>query len=202
MERNPKEQCKAITLRDGKVIGEEESLKKAESEAELPISIEEKKANSEKETETKVKEIASGKGKDTSNYDFVVVEKDVSKFLYPDRIRKNKLDQQFSKFLEVFKKLQINIPFAEALAQRPSYAKFLKDILSNKRKIEEHGTIMLTEECSAILQNKLPPKLRDPRSFTIPCALGDSFFDKALKPGLREVKETNMSLQLADRSIK
>ncbi|XP_031264274.1 uncharacterized protein LOC116122580 [Pistacia vera] len=52
-ERNPKEQCKAITLRDGKVIGEEESQKKAESEVELPISIEEKKANSEKETETR-----------------------------------------------------------------------------------------------------------------------------------------------------
>ncbi|XP_031277994.1 uncharacterized protein LOC116136420 [Pistacia vera] len=146
-EKNPNEQCKAITLRDGKVIGEEESQKKAESEAKLPISIKEKKANSEKETETKVKEIARGKGKGTSNYDSIVVEKDVSKFPYPDRIRKDKLDQQFSKFLEVFKKLQISIPFAEALAQMPSYAKFLKDILSNKQKIEEHGTIMLTEDC-------------------------------------------------------
>ena len=200
------------------MVSEEESQKKVESEAELPVSIEEKKANSENKTETKVKEIARGKGKGTSNYDSIVVEKDVSKFPYPDRIRKDKLDQQFSKFLEVFKKLQINIPFAEALAQMSSYAKFLKDILSNKRKIEEHGTVMLTEECSAILQNKLPPKLRDPGSFTIPCALGDSFFDKALcdlgasinlmplsifrKLGLGEVKETNMSLQLADRSIK
>ncbi|XP_073124805.1 uncharacterized protein [Henckelia pumila] len=68
----------------------------------------------------------------------------------------------FAKFLEVFKKLHINIPFADVLLQMPSYAKFLKDILSNKRKLEEYETVNLTEECSAIVQNKLPPKLKDP----------------------------------------
>lgn len=99
-----------------------------------------------------------------------------------------------------------------------SYAKFLKEILSNKRKMEDHGTVRLTEECSAILQNKLPPKLKDPGSFTIPCAIGDFCFDKVLcdlgasvnlmtysifrKLGLGEVKETIVSLQLANRSIK
>ncbi|XP_022855377.1 uncharacterized protein LOC111376638 [Olea europaea var. sylvestris] len=77
----------------------------------------------------------------------------------------HKLDQQYSKFLEVFKKLHINIPFAEALVQMPSYAKFLKDILSNKRMIEEIETVMLTEECSAKIQRKLPPKLKHPGSF-------------------------------------
>ncbi|KAJ9145987.1 hypothetical protein P3X46_028310, partial [Hevea brasiliensis] len=50
----------------------------------------------------------------------------------------------------------------------PSYAKFLKEILSNKRKLEDHETVALTEECSAILQRKLPPKLNDPGSFSIP----------------------------------
>ena len=56
----------------------------------------------------------------------------------------------------MFKKLHINIPFANALAQMPKYAKFLKDILVNKRKLEEHETVMLTEECSALISNKLP----------------------------------------------
>jgi len=45
---------------------------------------------------------------------------------------KAKLDLQFEKFLEVLKKLYINIPFIEALSQMPSYAKLLKEILSNK----------------------------------------------------------------------
>ncbi|XP_073137281.1 uncharacterized protein [Henckelia pumila] len=65
-------------------------------------------------------------------------------------LKKAKLDSQFGKFLEVFKKLNINIPFADALMQMPSYAKFLKEILSNKRKLEEHAMISLTENCSAL----------------------------------------------------
>ncbi|XP_022883488.1 uncharacterized protein LOC111400304 [Olea europaea var. sylvestris] len=44
----------------------------------------------------------------------------------------------------------------------PNYAKFMKDILSNKKKLEEHETVMLTEECSSILQKKLSPKINDP----------------------------------------
>ena len=60
------------------------------------------------------------------------------------------------------------------------YAKFLKDIVSKKQKLEEHETVMLTEESSAILQKKLPPKLKDPRSCIIPCTIGKSYFDRAL----------------------
>ncbi|KAI5343032.1 hypothetical protein L3X38_010908 [Prunus dulcis] len=86
---------------------------------------------------------------------------------FPQRLRKNKVDGQFAKFLEMFRKLHINIPFAEALEQMPSYAKFMKDILSKKRKFGEHEKIQLTEECSAILQRKLPPKQKDRGSFKI-----------------------------------
>ena len=49
---------------------------------------------------------------------------------YPQRLKKHKLDKQFTKFMEVFKKLHINILFADALEQMPSYVKFMKDILS------------------------------------------------------------------------
>jgi len=58
---------------------------------------------------------------------------------------------QFGKLLEVLKKLHINIPFTHALSQMPSYAKFLKEILSNKRKPEEYKTIDLTKECNATI---------------------------------------------------
>ena len=46
---------------------------------------------------------------------------------YPQRLKKNKLDKQFTKFMEVFKKLHINIPFVDALVQIPSYVKFMKE---------------------------------------------------------------------------
>ena len=61
-----------------------------------------------------------------------------------------------------------------------SYAKFLKDIISNKRKLEKFEIVKLNEECSTILQNKLPPKLKDPGSFSIPCTIGEINFDKVL----------------------
>ncbi|XP_071921868.1 uncharacterized protein [Coffea arabica] len=100
----------------------------------------------------------------------------------------------------------------------PSYAKFLKEIMTRKRKLEDCETIALTEECSAIIQNKLPPKLKDPGSFSIPCTIGNIDFSKALcdlgasvslipltvarQLGLKELKSTNITLQLADRSIR
>ena len=78
---------------------------------------------------------------------------------YPWCLKKGKLEKQFAKFLDIFKKLHINIPFMDALENMPSYVKFMKKILASKKKLEEYGTIALTEECSAILQKKLPPKL-------------------------------------------
>ena len=100
--------------------------------------------------------------------------------LYPQRLKKNKLDKQFTKFMEVFTKLHINIPFTDALEQMPSYVKFIKDILSKKRRLSDFETMNLTEECSAIFQRKLPQKLKDLGSFTIPCTIGNSIFERAL----------------------
>ena len=87
---------------------------------------------------------------------------------FPQMMAKAKLDLQFGKFLEVFKKLYINIPFTETLTQMPSCAKFLEEIISKKRKLEEHETVALTKECSTGIQNKIPTKLKDPVSLLIP----------------------------------
>jgi len=118
----------------------------------------------------------------------------------------------------VHKKLKINIPFLDVISKMPSYAKFLKKILSNKRKLQEHAMVSLMEECSVILQNKLPHKLEDLRSFSIPCAVGDVIINRALydlgasislmpyliyrRLEVGEVTHTTMSIQLADRYIK
>ena len=96
----------------------------------------------------------------------------VSPIPYLQILAKAKLDKQFGKFLEVFKKLHINIHFVDALAQMPSYTKFMKDFFSKKRKLEEFKTVAFIEECNAILQKKLPPKLKDPEIFCISCTIG------------------------------
>ncbi|XP_038693796.1 uncharacterized protein LOC119991523 [Tripterygium wilfordii] len=60
---------------------------------------------------------------------------------FPQRLKNNKKDTQFSKFLEVFKELQINFPFEEALEHMPSYAMFMKEILSKKRKVKDYECV-------------------------------------------------------------
>lgn len=136
---------------------------------------------------------------------------------FPQRLKKHKMEQQYKKFLEIFKKLPINVPFPGSLFQMPSYAKFVKDILSNKCQLEEHKIAMLTKEDGTRIQKKLPSKLKDPGSFTVPFTIGDIYFEKALcdlgasinlmplsvfrKLGLGEANATTMTLQLADRSL-
>ncbi|XP_024024429.1 uncharacterized protein LOC112092450 [Morus notabilis] len=172
-EKNPKEQVKAMALRSGKQLDEPTTKVTESNIQEDSTIIEEKEETTTQEERLNLNKKSKEKGVKNSD---LTSEKYMPHLPYPQRLKQDKLDKHFSKFLEIFKKLQINIPFAEALSQMPSYAKFLKEILSNKRRLEERGTIMLTEECSAIPQNK--------------------------KLGLGKVKATTVSLQLADRSIK
>ena len=99
---------------------------------------------------------------------------------FPQRIQKAKKEEQLSKFLEIFKKIEISIPFTEAINQMPNYAKFMKEILSKKKRIVGEGIVNLTSTCSAVIQRSLLAKMKDPDSFTIPCSIGKYEFKKAL----------------------
>lgn len=92
---------------------------------------------------------------------------------FPQRLVKTRLGQQFGKFMKIIKKSYINVPFVEVIHEMPSCDKFLKEILFKKRRIMENETIILIEEASAIIQNKLPSKLKDSGSFAIPYETGN-----------------------------
>ncbi|GJZ93319.1 reverse transcriptase domain-containing protein [Tanacetum coccineum] len=77
------------------------------------------------------------------------------------------MEARYAKFLDMIKEVRINVPLVDVLAGMPNYGKFLKDLVSNKGKMKQIYAAFLTKECSAILQNKIPPKLGDPRSFLI-----------------------------------
>ena len=97
----------------------------------------------------------------------------------------------------------------------PLCSKFLKEVLRKKKKIAEEGIVNLI--CSAIIQQKLPAKMKDPGSFTIPCSIGKYEFKKALcdsgasinlmsllvvqRLSLGELTPTAITLQMADRSM-
>ncbi|XP_062100564.1 uncharacterized protein LOC133806483 [Humulus lupulus] len=65
---------------------------------------------------------------------------------YHQGFLKKKHDEQFSKFLEIFKKININTPFFDALEKIPNYVKFMKEVFSKKRKFEDYETVKHTEE--------------------------------------------------------
>ncbi|KAL3513292.1 hypothetical protein ACH5RR_026009 [Cinchona calisaya] len=137
---------------------------------------------------------------------------------FPQRLRDEENAKKFKKFLEIFKKLEINIPFIEALENMPAYTKFMKQVLASERKLHGAEILCLTENCSALLTKRLPPKLKEPGSFFIPCDIGGLQFGRALcdlgalvnlmlyavfkKLNGGQLKPTSVSLQLADHSIK
>ena len=133
---NPKqENISAITTRSCKTLNKEEKRVEEKNDKVVKEKINE---------QVKAREL--GISSSEPNY---------GKVPFPKALVKKNLEKQFAKFMEVFKKLQINIPFSEALEQMPIYSKFMKEILSRRRKLRDvDETIMLTEECSAILQKK------------------------------------------------
>ncbi|XP_073221501.1 uncharacterized protein [Cicer arietinum] len=202
LEPNPKGQLNVVILRNGKQLEEPKG-----SDVKVNVRDESERTQPSSDRVDKEKE---------KRYVPPTQYKPPIKF--PQSFAKAKIEEQFRMFVELLKKLYINISFIKALSQMPSYAKFFKKILSNKRKHDDNETVFLTEECSAIVQNKLHPKLKDPESFSIPCVIGNMSFVHALcdietsvslmpllvckKLDVGELKPTNISLQLVDQSIK
>ncbi|KAM6589718.1 hypothetical protein CsatA_012323 [Cannabis sativa] len=209
--RDGKEHCKVVTLRSGKII---ESNVAATGSKE-PSSIQ-KEGEMKKKPATSAAEIPPVV---TASSQHSAAEKPLQKppLPFPQRFKKQQDDGQFRRFLDVLKQLHINIPLVEALEQMPTYVKFLKDILTKKRRLGEFETVALTEGCSAMLKSKIPPKLKDPGSFTIPISIGGRDVGRALcdlgasinlmpmsifrKLGIGEARPTTVTLQLADRSM-
>jgi len=123
-EPNPKEQCNAILLQRGKQLKGPKEITNNESSQDWNEDVE----KVEKEISSSSKEIndvtykPDEVPKDPKN---ISPKPYIPPLPFPQRMAKAKLDMQFGKFLDVLKKLYINIPFAEALTRMPSYAKFL-----------------------------------------------------------------------------
>nr|GEU77345.1 reverse transcriptase domain-containing protein [Tanacetum cinerariifolium] len=85
---------------------------------------------------------------------------------YPSRFHDQKLcdkaNDQRAKFFQIFKDLNFNISFADALILMPKFDPSIKSLLTNKNKLCEIARTPLNEHCSAVLLKKLPEKLGDP----------------------------------------
>ncbi|XP_070020861.1 uncharacterized protein [Nicotiana sylvestris] len=191
---NPKRGC------TGKKSGEE-----------LKIEVDKKKKDKKGTEKTKKEETSR---REESNKE----SKHMFALPFPQKLYREKLDKQFERYLDVLKQVNVNLPFTKVLSQMPAYTKFLKEILTKKRKIEETSVVKITEHCSANLQNKLPQKCGDPENFTIPCSLSTLNFAKSLcdsgasinlmplsiyrkmENKIGEIRSAPISLQLADQT--
>ncbi|KAK2363961.1 hypothetical protein QL285_088886 [Trifolium repens] len=228
-EANPKD-CKSIKTRSGIEIGkgigdnlvkekavvearEKEEKKCEKEEKNIGVLVEKEKNECEGEV-SKERESSDLKSKEKKS---IQKSPPVQHLPYPHAQSKKDKDRQYVRFLDIFKRLQINIPFAEALEQMPTYAKFMKEILTKKRKYNDDEVIQLDASCSAVIQRTLPTKEKDPGRVTLPVTIGNVNVGKALidlgssinliplsvveRIGGLDITRTRMTLQLADKSI-
>ena len=137
---------------------------------------------------------------------------------YPHRLRAPKKVNNHSEIYELFKQVKLKIPLLDAIKHIPSYSKFLKDLCMVKRKLGVNKEAFMTEQSTSLIRNNLPPKYKDPGSPTISIVVGNSKLGHVLvdlgasvnllpysvyvKLELGELEPTNITLQLADRSVK
>nr|XP_016467028.1 PREDICTED: uncharacterized protein LOC107789683 [Nicotiana tabacum] len=69
--------------------------------------------------------------------------------------------------------VQLNIPLVDVLREIQKYAKYIKDIVAQERRLTKFETVALTEECTSQVQHNLPQKLKDPSHFSIPVRIGN-----------------------------
>ncbi|KAL2252613.1 UNVERIFIED_CONTAM: hypothetical protein Sindi_0292100 [Sesamum indicum] len=192
---NPKQNASAIVLRSGKELQSEISIKHGDAQ----------QGTIEEELE---------KSKQTNND---IPKALVTKPPFLERFAKGKKEGEEREIFETFRKVEVNIPLLDAIKQIPCYAKFLKELCTNKGKLKGNERVSMGENVSAILQQKLPPKCKDPGMFSIPCKIGLIGFKRAMcdlgasinvmpltifkSLNVGPLKETGVVIQLADRSI-
>ncbi|XP_051148226.1 uncharacterized protein LOC127263245 [Andrographis paniculata] len=197
-ERNPKN-VSAMTLRTGKMVGTPEPIipkDKDESTIEKGIKKEDAKKNE-------------------------VIDKTVTKLNtnlahFLSRLAKPIKPKRDNEIFEIFRKVELNIPLLDAIHQIPKYAKFIKELCTNKRKLKGDECIIASKNVSALLQRKIPPKCGDLGMFTIPCKIGQLEVKHAMLDlgaainvipksiynclNLAPLKKTGIIIQLANRT--
>nr|URM60731.1 ZF-HD family protein [Gymnema sylvestre] len=138
---------------------------------------------------------------------------------FPNRVIQSKKHAEAElekEIMDTFKRVEVNIPLLEAIKQIPKYAKFLKELCTNKRKLKGNEKISLGRNVSALIQPAMPTKCKDPGTFTIPCTIGELQFTNAMLDlgasinvmpysvysslQIGELKPTGIVVQLANRS--
>ncbi|XP_052625684.1 uncharacterized protein LOC128132777 [Lactuca sativa] len=206
-EKNPN--VSAITLRRGKTLGESNPKRVSREEEDEVIMVEPSKVVAP----PKEPVVPNVDQPDSSNKPIKPL---VIPPPFPSRLAFSMKIEEENELFETFRKVQINIPLLNAIKQIPSYAKFLKDLCTKKRKLKANEKIQVNANVSAVIQKKLPPKCKGPGIFSIPCTIGDLHVESAMLDlgasinvmpysvfqslNVGPLEETGVIIQLADKS--
>src|SRR3954464_2635786 len=132
---------------------------------------------------------------------------------FPSKSVKTKEEEHYNKFCEWMNPLFIHIPLTDAI-NLPPYSKYMKDIVTNKRKVPNEAISTMLDNYS--FSGKIPGKLGDPGIPTIPCYIKNNYVRTALCDlgagvsvmpfslykmlCLEKPIPTDISLQMADNS--
>ena len=203
------EHCKAVTtLRSGKVVDKTIPTKEPSQESQSELVRDDEVLDKPYVLKTNVIEGEPEEDKATH----------IPLAPYPHRLRTPKKVNNHYEIYELFKQVKLNIPLLDAIKKIPSYAKFLKDLCTVKRKLGVNKEAFMTEQSTSLIRNNLPPNYKDQGTPTISIVVGNPKLGHALVDlgasvnllpysvyvdlGLGELEPTNSTLQLADRSVK
>ncbi|XP_070005922.1 uncharacterized protein [Nicotiana sylvestris] len=221
---NPKEQnpnqLMAVSLRNGRDLDKEQEVSQAskESTPTTPIPLEVDEPSNLTEVVVEQGQDEKGKAKNPNREKPANSAQRVIPASFPQRLVKQNKEDQYKKFMEMLRQIQLNIPLMDALREMLGYANMMKDLMSRKFDFQDLSTVTLTQTYSAVVTKLMAQKMSDPGSFTIPCTIGSYAFAKALcdlgasinlmslavytKLGIGRARPTSMLLQLADRMVK
>ncbi|KAJ8764186.1 hypothetical protein K2173_005114 [Erythroxylum novogranatense] len=153
----------------------------------------------------------AGKGEEVSIHDLPFP----NSYLMSKRLKEKQHEKEI---IDLFGKVEVNVPLLDLVKRVPAYAKYLKDLCTSKRKFRPNERVQVSSNVSALFKPQIPVKCQDPGSFTVPCTLGKVTIGRALLDlgaainvmpksvyealGVKSIKATSVVLQLADRSFR
>ncbi|CAM8947969.1 unnamed protein product [Rhodiola kirilowii] len=221
--QNPKENVNAVTLRSGRKLVvkpmEQEEDKRPEALETLEQDAAEKNEDPSKEEEDATKEEGNASEEHKEHPVPTTESSKISAalpFPVPARVPKQLVMDE--DVFELFSKVEINIPLLEAIKQIPRYAKFLKELCTNRRKNTRYDQELMSRNVSAVIQRKVPPKCGNPGTYTIPCTIGNIRIENCMLDlaasinvlpfsiysclRIGPLEPTGLTIQLADRPCK
>ncbi|CAM8934164.1 unnamed protein product [Rhodiola kirilowii] len=224
--QNPKENVSVVTLRSGRKLDiqpmeteEDEDPRLPREEQVRPKALDTPVQDASEEE----KDVAEEEGNAPEDHRLRPVPRtETSKISaslpFPVLARVAKQHVKDEDVFELFRKVKINIPLLEAIKQIPRYAKFLKELCTNRRRSTRYDQELMSRNVPAVMQRKVPPKCGDPGTYTFPCTIGNIRIENcmlylgasinvlpfSLYSCLRigPLEPTGPTIQLADRSCK